>query len=49
MGGDLTYQVADGSLFELTLPAAEESVATDADTADGQSVETPLSWSSILS
>ena len=49
MGGDLTYRIADGSLFELTLELAPE-VSQPASTVDAdQDVDTPLSWSSLLS
>jgi PAS domain S-box-containing protein len=48
MGGDLTYQIADGSLFELKLPAAAIPAVDEPDRGD-QPSDSPLSWSSILS
>jgi len=44
LGGDLSYRSEGGSLFELTLPAADH-VAVGA----SRESETPLSWSSLLS
>ena len=47
LGGDLTYDVVDGSVFELTLPACADTAMSV--TAADQEMETPLSWSSLLS
>ena len=49
MGGDLTYRIADGSLFELTLePAPDVEIVQPLVDVD-QDVDAPLSWSSLLS
>jgi signal transduction histidine kinase len=45
LGGDLSYRSDGGSLFELTLPAADHVASA----AAAQEIETPLSWSSLLS
>jgi PAS domain S-box-containing protein len=47
LGGDLRYHVDGGSVFELTLPGADDEVAPVASPAQGS--KTNLSWSSILS
>ena len=46
LGGDLRYDVDGGSVFELTLPAVDESVAA---ASAAQESRTNLSWSSLLS
>ncbi len=49
MSGDLTYRIADGSLFELSLELAPDAGALPSPVDGDHEIDTPLSWSSILS